>query len=300
MSYKKKQQKKSTLGQLKFRVGVFKRALLGGLKGLYERSRIMRTPQSVAVMRALRERARRVRPNNKKVNTWVDDYIESCVLTGRPVEILSQWCLSKYLETRLKLQGGKFSPTRKERLLVQEEIPAVLGMFSGQGLRVNWIITFNRSYLDSGRMSPGVEEAYKEMILDLFDKQELGSVLLLDWEDDVLGTRPRANSGVLGNIRNYIDEGALQLEYERHSSWAREKVGLEQSDEELWQDVIFQIACEVEEAQLLISPKSPIGDGKFILIPLEATERYVFFKTLAPGFRDRIVAALKPNPWRMG
>ena len=256
----------------------------------------MRLPQVRSVMQQLRDRNRIVRSNNLKVSEWVDGYVNDAVLNGRPIEILTQWCISKDLETRYATEGNAFSPTKKERLLFEKEIPNVMRIFTNQGVSLNWCVTFNRSYLDSGRIAPAIERAYVQTIGDLARPlTDDGRLMLADWETDILGRRPEPNEEVLRSIERLIDAPTLQFEVERHSAWARDEAGLKQSNEELKRDVYFQIACEAEEGALL-ETKPPFGE--FILMPLETPERYDFFTLRAPDFKRRIIAALPPYPWR--
>lgn len=108
--------------------------------------------------------------------------------------------------------------------------------------------------------------------------------------------RSEPSKEVLTDINRFVKSDALQLEVQRHSAWAREEAGLTQSDDELRRDVFFQIACEAEEGRYLMAD-APFGE--YILVPLEAPERYDFFTLLVPDFKQRIVAALPPYPWRL-
>jgi hypothetical protein len=77
-----------------------------------------------------------------------------------------------------------------------------------------------------------------------------------------------------------------------------EEAKLNQSEKELEKDVIFQIACEVQEGDFLLNKESPFPFGEFILLPLEVPERYDFFTIFAKDFKQRIVPALSSYPWR--
>lgn len=100
------------------------------------------------------------------------------------------------------------------------------------------------------------------------------------------------------NTQRFVSKSAFAIELERHSNWARKEAGLNQTDEELKNDITFQIACEAEEGRLLTNELFFLG-GNFILIPLEVSERYVFFKIFAPDFQKKIAPVLKPYPWRI-
>ena len=256
----------------------------------------MLLPNVRKLVSALRERSRQVRENNKKIGEAVDQFINRSALQGEPITLLTQWCVSKDFEKRYGEQGG-FFPTKAEQRLFAREIPEVAKLFTENALAINWIITFNRSYLDSGRISLEIEQAYKLMIDQLARPLvNEGWLVIMDWEDDVLGSRPEPDQEVLSAIRNFVPEGALTLEVERHSAWARDEAGLIQSDEELQRDVFYQIACEAGEGKLLFG-NSLLGE--FLLIPLEVPERYDFFTLKAPRFKERIISVVKPYPWRV-
>ncbi|MBI4385666.1 hypothetical protein HY573_02450 [Candidatus Parcubacteria bacterium] len=259
----------------------------------------MRYRRVSAVMQLLRQRSRLVRSNNLKVNEWVDGYLNQCLANGEQVTILTQWCASKDLEARFVEQGGKFVYTRKERLLFEKEIPAIARLFQTNGLRLSWWVTFNRSYRDSGRIDRALEAEYRAMISVLAQPlMQDGWLMVVDWEDEVLGKRPGPNPEVLARMEEFVGPSAFDLEFRRHAAWVRDEARLSQSDTELRRDVSFQIACEAEEGRLLGGIDSPFGE--FILIPLEAPERYDFFTLLVPDFKKRIVAALSSYPWRLG
>jgi hypothetical protein len=296
MSYQSRKKKKGLFSQIKYRFSLAKIALLQKFKKV-ERRKDMRLRQTNAVMTFLREKAKIIRPNNLRINEWVDDYVNRCALEGKPVEILTQLCISKDLEMRYEEQGNKFVPTKKERLLFEKEIPQVFCAFQKNGIACNWWVTFNQSYLDSGRISDELRSAYADMITELTEPLvHQGWLMVADWESDILMKRPESNQAVLADINRFVKPDALQLEIQRHSAWAREEAGLNQSDDELRRDVYFQIACEAEEGRYLAAD-APFGEC--ILVPLESPERYDFFTLLAPDFKQRIVAALPPYPWRL-
>jgi len=247
-------------------------------------------------MKNLREQVSQVRPNNQRVSDWVDNYLNDCALNGREVTILTQWCISKDLEPRWQAAGGRFEPTKRERQLFSKELPSVLAMFGQAGLQVSWWLTFNRSYLNSGRIEPEIEEVYRAMIKSLAKPLEnTGQVILLDWEDEILLKRSEPTKG---DVSPLISARALEVELKRHGDWVRDEARLTQTGDEIRRDALFQIACEAEEGRLLLSPLSPLGSD-FIIIPLEMPERYDFFTLLAPTFKERIVAALHLYPWRI-
>lgn len=258
----------------------------------------MRLPGTRNAMDFLRAQNRLVRENNLKISEWVDDYLNSCLLNGEVVTILTQWCVSKNLEKRSRPERGGFEPTKKERVLLETRLPAIARVMAGNGFRVNWWITFNRSYLDSRRVERTLELKYKELIMSLARPLvEEGWLIFADWEDDILGCRPEPNREVLTSIERFVSPEALALEIRWNAAWSEEETAMRQSDEELGRDVRFQIACEAEEGRLLMGSNSPFGT--FILIPLEVPEQYDFFAIFAKDFKKRIVAVLPPYPWRL-
>ncbi|MEK9178392.1 MAG: hypothetical protein AAB801_01270 [Patescibacteria group bacterium] len=283
------------MNQLKYWLGWVQTVLLGSLRKVERKENKVRLPQTRTIMQWLRERAKIIRLNNLKINEWVDDYIDDCVRNGREITLLTQLCISKDLEVRYQKQSNAFVPTKQERQLFEKEIPQIVEALQKNGIRFNWWMTYNRSYLNSGRLEPDLENKFKQMISQLaepFLKQ--GWLIVADWEDEIICKRPEPNQEVLRDIGKFISSSALSVEVKRHSSWAREEAGLDQTDEELRRDVYFQIACEAEEALTLFQTF-----GEFILVPLEVPERYVFFYTLVPNLQKQIMAVLKPYPWRL-
>lgn len=299
MSYKKKKIKESKLNQLRYWLGLVIIALFKKAKTLFSKEGRMRLPQTQKVMQSLRVLAKGIRKNNKRIDEWVDNYVDQCITQGKSIELITQWCLSKDLEVRYQKQGNRFLPTKAERELVEKEIPRIISVFKENAVSVSWWITFNRSYLDSGRMNQDIEIAYTKMICNLFEGAAIiGSITIADWEDDILGSRSWPSEAVLSDVQRFVGKSAFTIELDRHSNWARKEAGLIQTDAELKSDVIFQIACEAEEGRLLTKEESFFLGGNFILVPLEVPERYVFFKILAPDFQKRIAPVLKPYPWR--
>jgi len=301
MSYQSKKRKKSKLNQLKFFIELVLIKFFNKIKNRVKKTKRgeepMRLFKTRKTMEFLRIRNKIIRSNNLKINEWVDEYLDRCLINGEPVNILTQWCISKDLEERFRKQNNKFVLTRKERKLFEKELSEIIYVFKENGFDLNWWITFNRSYLDTGRISKELEDKYKRMIIDLAEK--IDDAIIFDWEEDVLRGRPRPNKEVLENLEQFISSEAFRIELERHSKWAKEEAGLKQGDEELKQDVRFQIACEIEEGRFLINEQLFSKSKEFILIPLEVPERYDFFTVLANDFKERIVSVLSCYPWRV-
>ena len=249
------------------------------------------------VMEALRERNRLLGKGNKRIDEWVEEYLDSCVAEGKEVTLLTQWCVSKELEVRYQAQEGCFMPTKQEQVLFGTAMPWLANLLESHGFRRTWWFTFNRNCLESGRINADLETEYKRLIIGLAEPLvRQGWLLVVDWEDDVLGGRAQPNKEVLASVDTFVAPAAFQLEMDRHIGWEAE-AGLIQGEFTRRQDVKHQIACEAEEGRILKHEK-PFGD--FILVPVERSERYNFFTILAPDFRRRIVAILPTNPWRLG
>ena len=260
----------------------------------------MRFTETKRVMEFLRARNKMVRVNNLRINEWVDDYLDRCLTNGALVNILTPWSLSKALEKRFREQGNDFIPTKKEIKLFREEMPRIVKILKDNGFRLNWWIVFSRSYLDSRLISRELEDRYKKMITDLAEQFSLSeNILFLDWEDDVLGGRSAPDDRILMDFEKYIKQGAFEVELQRWRNWAKEEAGLDYAEEDLERDTRYQIACEVNEGQFLMSEKSIFDSGEFILVPLEMPERFDNFVIFAQGLKKRIVSVLPFYPWRL-
>ncbi len=164
MSYKKKKLQKSRFNQFKYKFGQIKLAFLKQVKALLKKEGRMRLPQVARIMESLRFRNKGIRPNNQKIDEWVDNYIQQCVLRGQKINILTQWCLSKDLESRYQIQGNQFIPLASEIELLQKEIPQLIKVITDNGVGINWWITFNGAFLDRGRISVELAKQYADML----------------------------------------------------------------------------------------------------------------------------------------
>lgn len=251
--------------------------------------------QTIKTMSWLRERCRTIRTNNLKISEWVDEYIDGCVLHGKPVEILTQYCLSKDLEHRYKIQGDCFVALAAELEMFQRNMPAIISMFNSNGIMVNWYVTLNNSFLDRGRVSNEITELYFSMLSTLLQNEE---IMLLNWEKDILGKRPEANLEVLNNFENLISKQAFERDLQNLIQRSIQH-NVTKNETELRPEARFKIACEAEEGRFIFSAESPFSKGNILITPLEFPERLLFFETLAPDFKKRIVPILKLYPWRM-
>lgn len=252
------------------------------------------------VLKFLRDRNRLVKQNNLKINEWVDSYLAECFLNGRPVNILTQWCLSRSLKKRFQDQGGTFTPTKKELRVLGEEIPDIISSFLSNGLRANWLVTFNRALIDPEVLPPDAERCYKEMITSLAkDPLYQGNTLFLDWEDDVLGGRPVPSGEVLEKYSDYVSQSAFQVRLQQLAIWAEQEAGLDKTPDDLKEDIILEAALEAQEALTLLGEDALFGKEDFVIFPLETAERYDNFNILVKDFKKRVVSVMTPYPWRV-
>ena len=184
--------------------------------------------------------------------------------------------------------------------LVQKQIPRIIRIFTKQGVKVSWIITFNRSYIGRRKLSSKPFSDYMNMIKELASGiEELDkNVLFYDW-GVMGGNKIGANREVLDRFDNFVSKNALRYEVDKFLQMLKQFPDALSSKEELINEMKQRIAFEAEEAKYLDGPKSPFLGGKFILIPLEKPERYVFFDALAPEFTKRIVTVVRLYPWRI-
>ena len=297
MSYKNKKLQKSKFNQFKYRFGLIKLALIKRARALFQKEGRMRLQQVARIMESLRLRNKGLRPNNQKIDAWVDNYIQQCILKGQKVDILTQWCLSKDLETRYQVQGNRFEPLQAEIDLLQREIPQILKVFTDNGVGVNWWVTFNGAFLDRGRISKEPTKEYADMLRGISTSPEL---ILMDWEEEILGgNRPQPSQKVLDDFFGIVPRKAFDLDFSNLLERVKKYPEFSKTEEELKKESQYKIACEAEEGRFLFSPDSPFPCGQFILVPLEFPERYIFFAVLAPEFKKRIASIVKSYPWRM-
>ena len=300
MSYKSKKIKKNRFNQLKYKLGLVKTALLQKIKvllqQLWREEGDMRLPQTIKIMEFIRSKNKMLRSNNQKVNEWVDNLVDFCILNGKPIDILTQWCLSKDLEVRYRTQGNRFIPLKTELDLIQKQIPRIIQIFDDNGVSINWWVTFNNSFLDRGRIAEDMAEKYIEMIKSL---SQMNNIVFIDWEKEVLGKRAKPNEDVLNDFFSFVSERAFEIDFKNLLERVRKYPDFNKTEDELRKEAQFKIACEAEEGRFLVSEDSPFTSEQFILIPLEFPERYVFFSTLVSDFKKRVVSILKPYPWRL-
>jgi len=250
------------------------------------------------VMDFLIARNRSIRSNNPKISGWVDAYLRACLSSGKVVNILTPWSLSKAFEKRFIDQGNCFTPTQKERALFELEIPKIAKIFKENGFKLNWIIFLSRAYLKNRLLKSEVECVYRKMVTNLVENCCVEELTLVDWEDDVLEGRSSPNEEVMKDFEKYIKKGAFEYDFKRWKQWILNE-GKSFSDDQLREETKYQIACEVNEGKLLLSENSPFGFNEFVFMPLGVPERYVFFSIITKDFRSRMVAVLPTYPWRI-
>lgn len=250
-------------------------------------------PQTMKLMEFLRQKARVARKNNQKIARWVDSYVDSRINEGKDVVFFTQWCLSKGLERRFPV-GSAMEPQRKETEIFRDHIPAIFQEFTHLGVGLEWWISFNRGFTDSRKLDEQVAGGYQE-IIRILAEQYCPQVGFLDWEKDVLCGKSAPDKDVLSNPLAFMSSETLQREIRWAKQWQEQETTLKLTEQEIYQEVVFQAACEAEEGRFMLSSEFPLGEC--VLVPLEVPEQFVFFN-LSPGFSDRIAAILPPYPWR--
>lgn len=297
MSYQKRKLKRKLSSRLKFKVGPAwnwlkrKKALLKQKR----RKKMRQTQKIMDGLSALREGVQ----NGKRIDGWTASYVNDRILNGAPVEILLEWCAGLSLARRMEAQGGRFIPLPAEIDLVQRKMPRVLDIFAAQNVSVTWIVTFNRSYIARRRLPDEPFFAYMEMIRGLAADVPAvrDNVAFFDWDELSAGIEP--NREITDNFDSFVKRSALDYEMKAFVQMLKQYPDALEDETELRDEAKRRIACESEEARYLAGPRSPFDGGRFILIPLERPERYVFFDLLVPDFTKRITAVFPPYPWRL-
>jgi len=300
MSYRKRKLKRSIASQLKFKVGLALNWLRKNKVLLQQqRRKTMRLRETQKIMSALRFLNQGAAESGKRIDEWADEYVNECILNGRPVEILLQWCSGLGLAKRMEQQGGRFIPLAAETDLIRKQIPRVVRIFAEQGVAVSWIVTFNRSYIERRRLPDAPYLAYIAMVKELARgiEEVERNVLFLDWDEVANCIRP--DEEILTGFDRFVSERALAYEVRTFLQMLEQYPDALASEAEVRREAEKRIAFESEEARFLAGPASPFRDGRFLLIPLERPERYVFFNLRVPGFTKRIVSVVGLYPWRV-
>lgn len=258
-------------------------------------------PQTINVIYKLREINKSL-DGALKINDFADSYIEECLLTNQPVNLITPWSLSRSFTKRYCEQGNKFSPTKNEEKLFRKEIPAITSIFKENGFTFNWWLSFSRSYTRENSMSETMEKEYISMITNLVEINN-SEIAIINWEDDVIGMKHRPNKtlSIEENFLKIVNQKDFNLEVNRRKERAKSTLSLKISDDELIKETRFKVSCEAEEGIFLMGNKeNPLCEpGKFLFLILGKAERYNFFSILTPEFKKRILCVLKPYPWRL-
>ncbi len=241
---------------------------------------------------------RKLRPDSPfKIKPRAKNYLEQCLNTGKPVNILTQCCRTKYLEVRKVKQGGKLIPLKSEVKLWQEEIPQLIDLFKKYGFKIDWIFSFTRPDSDTNRTTPAIELEFMEMYQNL--AKDISDILLCDWEKEFLIEKIKPDEQVLNNFDQYVKPDAFEWEFERRFSRILAEVKTRKmiNEKDLKNHVKKRIAMMAEEAVVITKKLFPDG---LIIIPTEEPQRFDFFKLLVPNFKELLICTLKTAPWRMG
>jgi hypothetical protein len=229
-----------------------------------------------------------------KVKPKAKEYLLECWQSGQAVNILTQNCVTKYLEKRKESQGGVLKPLKDEYRMFGD-IQNILKLFQDFGFKVNWIFAFTRSDSERTRANKDTEQEFKEMYQNLAKDLD---VLFVDWEDEFLNGRIFPSKKVLENFNNFVKVESFNFEFKRRKKNTLETLlsGESICNEEIKKDVKQKIACLAEEGRLITEELFPEG---FIIIPTEEPERFDFSNILIPDFKDNLVCILKTSTWRL-
>lgn len=235
--------------------------------------------------------------NAKRIDSWVEEFLEKCLMENSGVTIITPWSLSKSFEKRFRLQGQKFTPTHREVKLFQKEIPYIQNLFEKNSFNIGWFICLSRSYLDSRLLPKFIEEEYVKMMNYLAGEYNFNG-LVINWEDEVIIHRHQPNQLVSENFDNFVSIQMFENELLKWKTWAIENDILV---ENLTKETKYQICCEAEEGRFFMeSIENPLHKpGEFLFFPLGRCERYNSFSLLNQKFNKRMVSVLKYYPWRL-
>jgi len=231
-----------------------------------------------------------------KIKPKAKNYLFNCLENGIPVNILTQCCMTKYLEVRKIKQGGILIPTKNEENFWQNNIPQIIKLFKNYGFSLNWIFAFTRSDSDRTRASLETENEFKEMYKKL--SKSIPDILLLDWEDEFLNGRISPLQKIIDNFDMYVKPTAFTMEFNRRYEKTLETVISEKaiSKKEIEQDVREKISVIANEGKIITEELFPEG---LIIIPTEEPERFDFCRILVPDFKENLICILKTSPWRL-
>ncbi|MFH1456922.1 MAG: hypothetical protein ABIF17_02275 [Patescibacteria group bacterium] len=260
--------------------------LFFGLEGKKMKASIMQS-----LIKELQERVKRFNPDAPwKIKPYVAEYLEDCLVKGRPVNILVQWCVTKILDERKKMQDG-LKALPDEIKFFNEDLPRLIGLLKKWGLKVDVIITFNLSEFEKSRPSQETIEEYIDLVKSL---TELPEICFMNGKEffgfDVISP----NQKILSFPEQFIKPNTLNFEVERGKKIMLD-YGYQISEDRIRKDTISKIAGMAEEGRILCEDIFPEG---FLLVPIENPERYDFFSLLIKSFKDRLVPVVRRYPWR--
>lgn len=219
-----------------------------------------------------------------RIRQYLVKYLQTCMATMQPAQIITLWCLSKGLERRLKL-GGEFTPLSGE-LKVLEDFGWCHRILAESGLVVNHFIFLVGSGVERGQIASEVAGRYQTMLESHINRIGL---------DVLLGRRAasRPDDGLLNKLRGSEPSSAVTREIDRRLRLAAEqKVWL--TKPQACAEATKSIAVKAAEAKDLINEF-----GDFALIPVEYVERYQFHNLGVPAFTDRLLPITQTYPWRL-
>jgi hypothetical protein len=231
-----------------------------------------------------------------KIKPKAKKYLLNCLENGNPVNILTQCCMTKYLEVRKIKQNGILTPVKSEIKLWKNSIPEIINLFKNYGFSLNWIFAFTRSDSDRTRANDETENEFKKMYKEL--SKNIFDILLLDWEDEFLNKRILPAKEILDNFNKYVKPTAFEMELKRRYEKTLETIISEETIDQkaIEQDVREKISIIANEGKIITEELFPDG---LIIIPTEEPERFDFCRILVPDFKENLICILKTSPWRL-
>jgi hypothetical protein len=249
-----------------------------------------------AVMEHLRDRVAHLR-GHQRINSWVDDYVARCETGAQALTFVTQLCVADKVLTRFA-EGGGFTPTRGERAMFGEYMPAIIDWLTRRGFPVEWHVTLHLAYdpADYEFASGTVMQPFRRHIESLGRAMlESGNLAVWEWEPEMLGARPAPPAGFMENPWSFVDQTKIEERFRRSVELTPEDQRTGKAERyKRWG--LFTVGCEIEEGRLLDSGETMFGSD-FALVPVSPPEKLDYFTIRAPNFMRRVVDVLPYSPW---
>lgn len=220
----------------------------------------------------------RAKPRNFRPREYVRTYLERCAWGRERFLILTHWCLTPRLVTRLTTQGD-FTPIARETK-VARDINEIAGELRGAGLVIDWYVLMSRNFIGHLNLANSVAESYIRMVNSLIICPEV----LVVRHEDVTGFQ-------YSGLRYDFHDGLIAREIERRRAMYAQ-IQRSATDRDLHEDSILNLSAEAEEARWLIEVF-----GDFVDVPIVSLDRFASMNRFV-NFTDRLLPILPLYPWR--